>query len=377
YRFHALTDDGVRLWVDGVLLIDQWRQQAATLVHADLVLAAGAHDVRIEYYDAGEGAQARVWWEFLGRYPTWKGEYYANRDLAGSPALVRNDPAIDFDWGTDAPAPQVKADDFSVRWSRTLDLGEGAYRFWAHVDDGVRLWVDDLLIIDRWQAGPVDALGHIWLDSGPHALRVEYFEGSGAAMARVGWEVVTSFSDWKGEYYANPDLAGRPAFVRNDRAIDFDWQAGSPGSGLPVDNFSVRWSRDVEFEAGTYRFWFTVDDALRVYVDGTRIINEWRDAGARTHEVVIPVPAGRHRIVVEYYERGDQAMIKAGWEKAATPTPTHTVSPSATPTATLPAPTWTPVPPTTTPTETTPVEQPTATATSTLTPTESSPSEDD
>lgn len=359
YRFNALTDDGVRLWVDGTLLIDQWRQQGATLAYADLVLGAGAHEVRVEYFDAGEAAQARVWWESQGNYPAWKGEYYANRDLAGSPVLVRNDAEISFDWGQNAPAPQVPADNFSVRWTRRLDLSEGNYRFWASVDDGVRLWVDGALIIDRWQAGPVDDAGYIWLDRGPHDVRVEYMEGSGNATARMGWETITSFPDWKGEYYANPDLVGRPAFLRNDRAIDMNWQTGSPGSGLPADNFSVRWSRDVQFDAGTYRFWVTADDAVRVYVDGSRIINAWRDGGGETFEAVGNLSAGSHRIVIEYYERGGQALIRAGWERAATPTVQPSVTPSPTATATQPAPTWTPVTPPAPPPSATPTLTPT------------------
>ncbi|MHB1296566.1 MAG: PA14 domain-containing protein [Anaerolineae bacterium] len=360
YRFNALTDDGVRVWVDGALLIDQWRRQGATLAYADQVLEAGAHEVRVEYFDDGEAAQARVWWESQGSYPAWKGEYYANRDLTGSPALVRNDADISFDWGKNAPAAQMPADNFSVRWSRSLDLSEGNYRFWASVDDGVRLWVDDLLLIDRWQAGPVDDAGYIWLDRGPHDVRVEYMEGSGNATARVGWETITSFPDWKGEYYANPDLVGRPAFLRNDRTVDMNWETGSPGSGLPADNFSVRWSRDVQFDAGAYRFWVIADDAVRVYVDGSRIINAWRDGGGEAFEAVGNLSAGSHRIVIEYYERGGQAMIRAGWERAATPTVQPSATASPTPTATLPAPTWTPVTP--------PAAPPTATPTWTPTP---------
>src|SRR5687767_7863144 len=50
---------------------------------------------------------------------------------------------------------------------------------------------------------------------------------------------------WRGSYFANATLAGTPALVRDDAAIDFDWGSGAPAPGLPVDNFSVRWTRDV------------------------------------------------------------------------------------------------------------------------------------
>jgi hypothetical protein len=55
----------------------------------------------------------------------WRGEYYANADLIGEPALVRRDAAINFDWGTAAPRPGIPADGFSVRWTRSLVFEEG------------------------------------------------------------------------------------------------------------------------------------------------------------------------------------------------------------------------------------------------------------
>ncbi len=46
----------------------------------------------------------------------------------------------------------------------------------------------------------------------------------------------------KGEYFANPDFSGAPAFTRVDKQIDFDWNAASPGPGMPITGYSVRWS---------------------------------------------------------------------------------------------------------------------------------------
>lgn len=62
----------------------------------------------------------------------------ADRDLSGSPALVRQDGDIDFDWGNGAPGPGVPADNFSVRWTNTLRLDKGNYRFTVETDDGMR-----------------------------------------------------------------------------------------------------------------------------------------------------------------------------------------------------------------------------------------------
>ncbi|HXG75975.1 MAG TPA: PA14 domain-containing protein, partial [Gaiellaceae bacterium] len=60
--FTATADDGVRVWVDGVLVIDAWVDQPPTTYTATRTLAAGSHQVTVEYYERGWGAVARVSW---------------------------------------------------------------------------------------------------------------------------------------------------------------------------------------------------------------------------------------------------------------------------------------------------------------------------
>ena len=66
-----------------------------------------------------------------------------------------------------------------------------------------------------------------------------------------------------------------PALVRNDEAIDYNWGAGAPAVGLPADGFSARWTRQIWFEPGVYRFAAWADDLIRVYVDGELLIDAW------------------------------------------------------------------------------------------------------
>ncbi len=66
YTFIARADDGVRLWVDGAILIDQWKDQGATEYRASKSLSAGDHEVKVEYYERGGGAVAQVRWEQTG-----------------------------------------------------------------------------------------------------------------------------------------------------------------------------------------------------------------------------------------------------------------------------------------------------------------------
>ena len=82
---------------------------------------------------------------------TWHAEYFNNTNLSGKPALVREDAIIAFDWKLGSPGPSVRADNFSARWTRTMELGySGNYRIYINSDDGMRVWADNILAIDNW-----------------------------------------------------------------------------------------------------------------------------------------------------------------------------------------------------------------------------------
>ncbi len=243
----------------------------------------------------------------------WRGEYFDNPTLQGAPVIVRTDTDLAFNWGGNAPASGLPADNFSVRWSRSLALAEGQYRFHLWVDDGARLYIDNTLVSDNWSDGGWrEITTDRWLAGGSHQLRVEYYERAGSAGIQLWWEQInaTAYPDWKGEYWTNSTLSGNPLITRNDGAVDFDWGTGAPASGLPADEFSARWTRSWYFSQGTYRFYATVDDGVRVFVDNALVIDSWYDAGRREVSGDRWLSTGNHNLRVEYYERSGGAIIK-------------------------------------------------------------------
>jgi hypothetical protein len=119
----------------------------------------------------------------------WRGEYWDNAYLDGSPILIRNDPAIVFNWGEGSPAEGIPVDYFSARWSRSLYFSEGVYRFFLEVDDGARLSIDNVSILDEWRDGsPRVAFVDFALNEGVHLVQVEYFELTQRAVIRFWWE---------------------------------------------------------------------------------------------------------------------------------------------------------------------------------------------
>ncbi len=316
YRFEILSDDGVRVWVGDQLVVDEWRDRWATPLVVDRYIPVGTYRVRVEYYDHVGEATISVGWSRLVGGATWRGEYFDNRDLEGWPVLVRNDGALDFDWGYDSPDPAVPDDYFSARWTRAVNLEAGTYRFLASTDDGVRVWVDGALIVDAWvdQKLPTTHTGDVYLSAGPHTVVVEYYEHGGEASVHVWWEAPGDSGGWRGEYYDNRDFVGGPALVRDDAQIAFDWGVGPPVQGMADDNFSVRWTRVVDFAPGYYRFVTLADDGVRVWVDQRILIDKWQDMEYELHYVDGTYLQGRHTVRVEYYEHTGRARVRAWWE---------------------------------------------------------------
>ena len=116
------------------------------------------------------------------------GEYYNNRTLSGSPTFTRNDSSINFDWGSGGPDNGVGSDNFSIRWQGTFSFESATYTFSATADDGIRVWVDNVLKIDAWiDQGPTTYQADVPLSSGNHTVKVEYYENGGGAVAKASW----------------------------------------------------------------------------------------------------------------------------------------------------------------------------------------------
>ncbi|MHC4327090.1 MAG: LamG-like jellyroll fold domain-containing protein [Planctomycetota bacterium] len=108
---------------------------------------------RIDEFDGAQTYTGNLWsFTTAGAGGGLKGEYFNNPSVSGEPVLTRLDPGIDFTWGTESPGPGVvNDDDFSVRWRGELEIAfTEAYRFYAATEDGVKLWVNDQLAINRW-----------------------------------------------------------------------------------------------------------------------------------------------------------------------------------------------------------------------------------
>ncbi|WP_246362479.1 glycosyl hydrolase [Paenibacillus alba] len=119
-----------------------------------------------------------------------RGEYYDNKDLTALKE-VREDAKIDFNWSNSAPFPSMEADTFSVRWTGKLKPKYSeTYKISTLSDDGIRVWVNGILVIDSWfNQSWVERAGSIALTAGtPVDFKVEYYDNTNGAVAKVSWE---------------------------------------------------------------------------------------------------------------------------------------------------------------------------------------------
>ena len=121
------------------------------------------------------------------------GQYFRSQSggLFTERMVARIDPAIDFQWEGGSPDPAVPSDNFAVRWTGTLrPAATGTFTFWTTTDDGVRLWMNGQLLVDKWvPQSPTTWTATIPLVAGQrYAFRMEYYEAGGGAMARLEWK---------------------------------------------------------------------------------------------------------------------------------------------------------------------------------------------
>lgn len=150
-------------------------------------IKADIHPLSAEYMIPSNTSQ--------GEQGLWA-EYFDNIELNGQPVLARCDKQINFNWGYDAPHPKLhRVNDenlFSIRWTGALLPPEtGVYHFDFINNDGVRLYLDDQLLVDNWKENRVKFNGaSVELTAGKrYHLRIEYFFNGGISMVKFGWRI--------------------------------------------------------------------------------------------------------------------------------------------------------------------------------------------
>src|SRR5690606_37669204 len=110
-------------------------------------------------------------------------------------------------------------------------------------------------------------------------------------------------------------LSGSPVYTRSEASIDHNWGSGSPSSAVSVDNFSARFTNNLNLVPGRYRFTVTTDDGARLWLNNQLVIDRWVDQSAHVYEAEINWPGGSMPVRLDYYERSHTARIQLSWAR--------------------------------------------------------------
>jgi hypothetical protein len=123
-----------------------------------------------------------------------------------------------------------------------------------------------------------------------------------------------------GEYYDAMNFTQRK-LTRTDATVNFDWGTGSPNAAIGVDTFSARWTGQVQPQfSQTYTFYTRTDDGVRLWVNGTLLVDKWLDQGPTEWSGTIALTAGtKYNIQMDYYENGGGAVAQLSWSSSSQP----------------------------------------------------------
>ena len=312
YTFTTRSDDGVRLYLNGQLLIDHWTDHAVVQDSATATLAANQkYDIRMDFYEHGRLATARLSWAYPGQtlqvIPT-------SRLYPSAPV---NQP----------PTVNAGAD-------KTITLPSSASLNGVARDDGLPR--EHLTTTWRKISGREDSAGGTVTFGNPNALATTArFGADGIYVLRLTASdgAVTVSDDvtvtvkpapvatgLTGRYYNDPGTGAHFATLvstRVDPKVNFAWgTTAGPGSGVTADHFSARWTGRVEAPVtGDFRFTTVSDDGIRVWVNGQLVIDNWTNHPPTTNTSV-PITLSayvKYTLKIEYYEKAGEATAKLQW----------------------------------------------------------------
>lgn len=126
----------------------------------------------------------------------------------------------------------------------------------------------------------------------------------------------------KAEYFDNPDLEGDPVLTRLDSMVWIFWRGGPPGTDIPADSFSVRWTgKIVPEQDGTYELSFRTDERGRFYLDNELVADNWDPYEMNFGETkVLELEKGKeYDVRIEYADFSRFSFMGLSWKRVEGP----------------------------------------------------------
>ncbi len=353
YTFYVTGDDGVKLWVNDAY-VDGWKYQSATTYTLTTDLVAGQwYTIRMEYFQGGGNEVAKLEWSAVDG----QGTVIQPQEVVPASQLSCENSApvnsVPDQQSTDENTPlYFSAANGNAIQVSDLDTIDGTLQVTLSVDHGtltlagtngltfsdggngtgfmtisgarsdINAALDGLCYTPAIsQSGGYISAATLTISTNDMATAM-----TGGAKTTVSTVSVAITAPWQyngvlGTYYSNADFTGT-SYQRIDSAINFDWgNAGSPIEGIDGTTWSARWVGTITPDAsGTYTFYTTADDGVRLWVNGELLIDHLDNTGTDSYSATIDLVAGQsYSFRMDYRQVSGAANAKLEWSVAGQP----------------------------------------------------------
>ncbi len=338
YSFSTRSDDGIRVFVDDELVIDEWNDHSATYHSGQTYVAEGAHTITVLYYENGYDSvvvldDIRLVDNPHEPVPVIESSVESNQhigaDFVFSASVYQTD-------GTNPCTIDIEGVVLGCPNHVVYQFGGLSMDLTVTNQAGIEVIGYDAAVVnpnnepfDPDSTSPYSPkmlkVPFEQLEDGVYevAIALRHDNGNVEELVVSGLQKgdPTQAKDWKAEFWnlpnpyqyltSTPDFpASSPALTTTVEHIKFDWGMESPYPEVQPDRYLARFSKQIVLpEDGEYTMTTNSDDGVRVYLDGVAWINEWQDQSASVATATGFASAGQHNIVVEYYENGYDASL--------------------------------------------------------------------
>lgn len=361
YTFYSTSDDGSMVYIDGVLVVNNdglhgWEEKSG-----QIGLKSGKHAIRIGFFQAtgDQGIEVKysgpgVSKQLLSSSALYRISTEGNLMPSVNPSNTVN--GIDYKYyeGTNyqvipdfSKITPVKSgnisnlllsmanrsEQYAINYTGFIDVPtDGFYTFYTTSDDGSKLYIDNVLIVDNdGLHGWGEKSGKIGLKAGKHAITVDFFQATGEKGIEVSYDGpgVSKKMIPSSVLYRISNTGGllSPVYPINAvNGIDYKYYEGtsykvmpnfstiSPNKTGTVSNFDISVANRTEVFAvnftgyidvpsdGLYTFYTGSDDGSMLYIDNVLVVNNDGLHGAVEKSGQIGLMAGKHTISVQFFQ---------------------------------------------------------------------------
>ena len=348
-NFQSTSDAGMRVWVDGSMIVSNSIAHSESRVDASVYLTPGVHRVVVRSNNgvgltnntlvmspapASGVAPVHAYSGFACGSGQWEARYWTGSSTSGSP--IRQE-CLDSLAIADVPTGVTTVYAASLR-TQAVATSSAGYEFETNADGELRLLVDGSVEYEASLGGPYDVAvtgqrTKVPLASGTHAVEIRYQNWTSGSVVEATLDAAllgaptgrppltwvndpvafhgcgTAQTNWSGGLFPNTDLSGSPEISTCTAAVN--WTYGLFASPVSSLDFSARYSRTVIVPASErYRLMVAFDDSARIWVNGKQLLDSWTTTPELTNSLRVPMSAGANTITVEFRDVGFDATLR-------------------------------------------------------------------